>query len=93
MSDDQQSTLALTSKRKGLVMRSRFVRFLAAGIAAGMLASGAAVASVSPAFADTSTGQHVTVTAKKHCRTVKGHYKRVHGKKVWVKPYKVCTKR
>ncbi|MGW3498207.1 hypothetical protein [Streptomyces sp. NPDC001020] len=75
-------------------MRSRFVRALATGVAAGMLASGAAVASVGPAFAAStaSTGLHVT-PAKKHCHKVKGHYRHVHGKKVWVKPYTACTKK
>ena len=75
---------------KGLVMRSRIARALATGIAAGVLASGAAVASAGPTFAAPATSTGLHVTTKKHCRTVKGHYRHVHGKKVWVKPYKVC---
>ncbi|MGX4688924.1 hypothetical protein [Streptomyces sp. JNUCC 63] len=73
-------------------MRRRFTRALATGIAAGVMASGAAVASVGTASAAPSTSHSSYVTAH-HCHKVKGHYETRNGKRVWVTAHKVCTKR
>ncbi|WP_147481264.1 hypothetical protein [Streptomyces shenzhenensis] len=71
-------------------MRNRIIRALAASVAAGMLASGAAVASTGTALAAPATAPvadnpnaptpHPTKTPK-HKKCPKGeHYTKVHGK-------------
>ncbi|MFI9604619.1 hypothetical protein ACWEQ7_03040 [Streptomyces sp. NPDC004069] len=69
-------------------MRSRIIRALTASVAAGMLASGAAVASTGTAFAVPTNAKvadsdpaaaHTKTPPHKKCP--KGeHYKKVHGK-------------
>ncbi|CAK7283672.1 hypothetical protein ACNFR7_07020 [Streptomyces sp. RM1] len=73
-------------------MRGRITRTLAAGLTAGILASGAAVASVGTASAAPQAAPGAYPTAH-HCYKVKGHYAHHNGKRVWVKAHKVCTKR
>jgi len=72
-------------------MRGRITRALAAGLTAGILASGAAVAPVGTASAAPQSAPGY-VTAH-HCHKVKGHYTTHNGKRVWVKKHKVCTRR
>ncbi|MFF4762072.1 hypothetical protein [Streptomyces sp. NPDC001292] len=71
-------------------MRSRIIRALTASVAAGMLASGAAVASAGTAFAvptnaKVADSHHAAVPdptkTPHHKKCPKGeHYKKVHGK-------------
>ncbi|MEV5006662.1 hypothetical protein ACIQFZ_10390 [Streptomyces sp. NPDC093064] len=71
-------------------MRSRIIRALTASVAAGMLASGAAVASTGTAFAvpanaKVSDSHHASASdptkTPRHKRCPKGkHYTKVHGK-------------
>ncbi|MEU3347258.1 hypothetical protein ABZ723_20170 [Streptomyces sp. NPDC006700] len=75
-------------------MRRRLTRALATGLAAGVMAGGAAVASVGTASAAPAKSTTSYGTAHHNCHKVKGHYFTTrHGKRVWVSEHMVCTTR
>jgi hypothetical protein len=91
MKERQELTEAPTSSTERLpIMRNRFVRALATSVAAGMLASGAAVASTGTAIAVPAANAKVAVSphapakpspTPHHKKCPKGeHYTMVNGK-------------
>ncbi|MFF4759293.1 hypothetical protein [Streptomyces sp. NPDC001292] len=72
-------------------MRRRLTRALATGLAAGVMAGGAATVSVGIASAAPAKSTTSYSTAR-HCHKVKGHFETRHGKRVWVSEHMVCTR-
>ncbi|GED89101.1 hypothetical protein ACIQMV_28610 [Streptomyces sp. NPDC091412] len=72
-------------------MRRRFTRALATGLAAGVMAGGAAMVSVGTASAAPAKSTTSYSTAH-HCHKVKAHFETRHGKRVWVSEHMVCTR-